>query len=275
MKRFCVLFCLVLAGILASCSEEKANSSAAQGGSKETLPRLVIAMDATYPPFEYTNETGEFTGVSVDLGKAIGAHLGRQVEFRNINFDGLIAALKSGSVDLIISSVTASEERRKSVDFSDPYVKTGLAMLLSKGSPVQKVEDLNDPTRKVVVRLGTTGEQYVRQFLPKAQVIALDGDTACVMEVVKGGVDAWIYDQLSLMNYHSKQPDTTRVLLKPLREEVWAVALRQGEDDLKAKINECLAKLRKDGTFSKLGDKHLAKEKKMMEEQGIPFVFDL
>jgi polar amino acid transport system substrate-binding protein len=95
------------------------------------------------------------------------------------------------------------------------------------------------------------------------------------MEVVKGGVDAWIYDQLSLMNYHDKQPDTTRVLLEPLREEKWAVVLRQGEDDLKAKINECLAKLHKDGTFNKLGDKHLGKEKKMMEAQGIPFVFDL
>lgn len=148
-------------------------------------------------------------------------------------------------------------------------------MLLSKDSPVQKIEDLNDPARRVVVRLGTTGEQYVRQYLPKAQVIALDGDTACVMEVVKGGVDAWIYDQLSLMNYHDKQPQTTRVLLKPLREEVWAVALRQGDTDLKEKINECLAKLRKDGTFNKLAEKHLSKEKKMMEEQGIPFVFDL
>ncbi|WP_240914676.1 transporter substrate-binding domain-containing protein [Roseimicrobium sp. ORNL1] len=279
MKRFCVLCCSVLAGFLSltGCSEEKANQASTQGGGggKEVLPRLVIAMDATYPPFEYTNETGEFAGVSVDLGNAIGEHLGRKVEFRNINFDGLIAALKSGSVDIIISSVTASDERRKSVDFSDPYVKTGLAMLLWKDSPVQKVEDLNDPARRVVVRLGTTGEQYVRQYLPKAQVIALDGDTACVMEVVKGGVDAWIYDQLSLMNYHDKQQQTTRVLLKPLREEVWAVALRQGDTDLKEKINECLAKLRKDGTFNKLAEKHLTKEKKMMEEQGIPFVFDL
>lgn len=259
MKRFCMLLCLlVLAGFLTSCER-----------------KLVIGMDATYPPFEYVNERGEFTGVSVDLGKAIGEHLGKKVEFRNINFDGLIAALKSGSVDIVISSVTASEERRKSVDFSEPYVKTGLAMLLWKNSPVQKIEDLNDPARKVVVRLGTTGEQYVRQYLPKAQVIALDGDTACVMEVVKGGVDAWIYDQLSLMNYHARHPEATRVLLKPLREEVWAVALRQDEPELKAKINECIAKLRRDGTFSKLGDKHLAKEKKMMDEQGIPFVFDL
>ncbi len=274
MKRFCMLLCCsLLAGVFSSCSEEKAAAPAS--AAKETLPRLVIGMDATYPPFEYTNETGEFTGVSVDLGRAIGEHLGRQVEFRNINFDGLIAALRSGSVDLIISSVTANDERRKSVDFSDPYVKTGLAMLIYKDSPVQKVEDLNDPQCKVVVRLGTTGEQYVKEHLPKATVIPLDSDTACVMEVTKGGADAWIYDQLSLMNFHERHPDTTRVVLKPLREEVWAVALRQGETDLKEKVNECIVKLRKDGSFAKFGDKHLAKEKKLMEAQGIPFVFDL
>lgn len=274
MRSFRVLLCcsLLLAGLFSGCSKEKPGS--ADGSSQENLPRLVIAMDATYPPFEYTNETGEFTGVSVDLGKAIGEHLGRQVEFRNINFDGLIAALKSGSVDIIISSVTANDERRKSVAFSEPYVKTGLALLLSKSSPAQKVEDLNDPARKVVVRLGTTGEQYVRQHLPKATIMALDGDTACVMEVVKGSADAWIYDQISLMNYHARHPDTTRVLLKSLRDEVWAVALRQGEDDLREKVNECILKLRKDGSFARMGDKHLGKYRALMQAQGIPFVFD-
>lgn len=273
MKRRGLFCCaLLLAALFTGCS--KKDEASGKPGSP-ALPRLVIGMDATYPPFEYTDKNGEFTGVSVDLGKAIGKHLGREVEFRNINFDGLITALRTGNVDIIISSVTANDERRKLVDFSDPYVKTGLAMLLSKGSPAQKVEDLDDPARRVVVRLGTTGEQYVRAKLSQATVLALDSDTSCVMEVVKGGVDAWIYDQLSLMNYNERHPDATRVLLKPLREEVWAVALRQGETDLKAKINECLAQLRKDGTFNQIAEKHLAKEKKKMEEQGIPFVFEL
>ncbi|MEZ0386200.1 MAG: transporter substrate-binding domain-containing protein [Verrucomicrobium sp.] len=232
-------------------------------------------MDATYPPFEVVNEKGEFSGVSVDLGRELAKHLGREVEFRNINFDGLIAALKSGSVDCVISSMTANDERRKSIDFSDPYVKTGIAILAAAKSPVQSMEDLKAPGRRVAVRLGTTGEQYARQFLPDASLVVLDSDTACVMEVVKAGVDAWIYDQLSLMNYHDRHPEATRVLLKPLREEVWAIGFQQGNTELRERTNEFLAKFRKEGGFDKLGEKHLAKEKKLMQSLGIPFVFDL
>lgn len=237
--------------------------------------KLVIGMDATYPPFETVNAQGEFTGVSVDIGRELAKHLGREVEFRNINFDGLITALKTGNIDIIISSMTANDERRKSIDFSEPYVKTGIALLASTKSPVQNLDDLKNAGRRVVVRLGTTGEQFARKSLPDAKLISLDSDTACVMEVAKGGADVWIYDQLSLMNHHAKHPDTTRVLLKPLREEVWAIGLKRGNDDLRKQVNDFLAKFRADGGFKKLGEKHLANEKKQMEEQGIPFVFDL
>ncbi len=237
--------------------------------------KLVIGMDATYPPFETVNAQGEFTGVSVDLGRELARQLGREVEFKNINFDGLITALKTGSIDLIISSMTANDERRKSIDFSEPYVKTGIALLASTKSSVQNLDDLKNAGRRVVVRLGTTGEQFARKNLPDARLVALDSDTACVMEVSKGGADAWIYDQLSLMNHHAKHPDTTRVLLKPLREEVWAIGLKKGNDELRGQVNGFLTKFRTEGGFKKLGEKHLAKEKKQMEEQGIPFVFDL
>ncbi len=253
-------FMLSLALLVASCAKSN---------------KLVIGMDATYPPFEVVNEKGEFTGVSVEMGRELAKHLGREVEFRNINFDGLIAALKSGSIDCVISSMTANDERRKSIAFSDPYVKTGLALLASKDSTVQSFEDLKAPGRRVVVRIGTTGEQFARKYLPQATLVNLDSDTACVLEVVKGGVDSWVYDQLSLMNYHERHPDTTRAMLKPVQEEVWAIGLRQEDEGLRKNINEFLAKFRTEGGFTKLGEKYLGKEKKMMEAQGIPFVFAL
>lgn len=237
--------------------------------------KLIIGSDATYPPFEFVNDKNEITGVSVEIGREIAKALGREVEFRNINFDGLITALKTSSIDLIISSMTANEERRKSIDFSDPYVKTGLSVLVGKNSAVQKAEDLRAPGRRVVVRLGTTGEMWARKELPNAQIVTLDTDAACVLEVTKGGVDAWVYDQISIMNYHDRHRDMTRALLAPLREEVWAVGMRQDEPEMKAKINEALAKFRAEGGFSRLADKYLAKERDMMKAQGLPFVFEL
>ena len=236
---------------------------------------IVIGMDATYPPFEFEDEKGQISGVSVEIGREIGKTAGKEVEFRNINFDGLITALRTGSIDFVISSMTANDERRKAIDFSEPYVKTGLAILAGKDAPVQSVTDLQAPGRKVVVRLGTTGESWARQNLPKAEIKALDLDTSCVMEVVNGNVDAWVYDQLSIMNYQAKHPEKTRALLAPLREESWAVGLRQGDEAKKTLVNETLARMRKDGSFARFADQFMAKERDMMKQQGLPFVFEL
>lgn len=235
---------------------------------------LVIGTDATYPPFEYVDEQGRIRGVSVAMGEAIAQRLGKPVEFQNINFDGLIPALQTGRIDLIISSLTASEQRRQSIDFSIPYVKTGLAVLVAKDSGVDSAEDLKAPGRKLAVRIATTGEQWCREHIPGAKLVALDTDAACVLEVVNGTADAWVYDQVSVMNYHAKHPERTRALLAPLREEVWAVGLKKGRDDLKALVDEVIGRMKADGSFSRLADRHLARERDMMKAQGLPFVFE-
>ncbi|HEY1051758.1 MAG TPA: transporter substrate-binding domain-containing protein [Prosthecobacter sp.] len=260
MKRRTFPLALAAALALGACSRED---------------KLIIGTDATYPPFEFKDEKGEIVGVDIEIGKEIGKALGKKVEFRNINFDGLQAALQTNAVDLVISSVSVTEERRKAIDFSDPYVKNGLAVLVPKDSAVMKAEDLHAPGRKLVVRLGTTGESWSRENLKDARITALDNDTSCVMEVVNANVDAWIYDQISIMNHHAVHPEKTRALLTPLREEVWAVAIPKGKDELKAKVNEVLARMQKDGSFTALADRFMAKEKKMMAEQGIPFVFEI
>ena len=235
---------------------------------------LIIGMDATYPPFEFVDEKGQITGVSVAIGQEIAKVVGKPVEFRNLSFDGLIPALQTGQIDLIISSLTANDQRRQAIDFSDPYVKTGLSILAAKDATVQNAEDLKKPGRKLAVRIATTGEQWCRAELPKAELVALDTDAACVLEVVNGTVDAWVYDQVSVMNYHAKHPDRTRALLAPLREEVWAVGLKKGREELKSQVNQALAQMKKGGAFAKLADQYLAKERDLMKAQGLPFVFE-
>ncbi len=236
---------------------------------------LIIGMDATYPPFEFVNDQGQITGISAEIGQQIAKRIGKPVEFRNMNFDGLIPALQTGQIDLIISSVTANDERRRSIDFSDPYVKTGLSILVAKDSPVQTAEDLRAPGRKLAVRIATTGEQWCRKELPQAQLVSLDTDAACVLEVANGTVDAWVYDQISVMNYHAQHPQRTRALLAPLREEVWAVGLKKGQEPLRDQINATLTQMRQDGSFTRLADRYLAKERDFMKAQNLPFVFEL
>ncbi len=265
-RRFIPL--ALVAALAVSCGRRNTDSA-----SKRPL---VIGMDATYRPFEYVDDAGQINGVSVDIGRAIAHDLGREPEFRNIQFDGLIVALKTGAIDLIISSMTATEERRQSVAFSDPYVKTGLSVLAAKNSPVRSAEDLTQANRRVVVRIGTTGESWCREQLPQAVLVRLDSDAACVLEVVNGTVDAWVYDQISIMNYHAQHPGATRALLAPLREEFWAVAARKDAPAaLLNGVNATLKRLRERGGFEELAEKHLAAERAMMSTQALPFVFEL
>lgn len=103
----------------------------------------------------------------------------------------------------------------------------------------------------------------------------LDSDAACVLEVVNGTVEAWVYDQISVMNYHAQHREQTRALLKPLREEKWAVGLRRDEEGTLGKaVNEALNTMREEGAFSRLANEFLSEERTMMKAQGLPFVFE-
>src|SRR5437667_12071221 len=102
---------------------------------------LVVGMELAYPPFEMADERGQPAGVSVDLANALGGFLHKKVEIQNLPFDGLIPSLRTGRIDLIISSMTATPERAQTIDFSEPYLTTGLCLLVSKNSNINSIAD--------------------------------------------------------------------------------------------------------------------------------------
>ena len=234
---------------------------------------LRVGMELAYPPFEMTDTSGKPSGVSVRLAEALGSHLGREVRIENISFDGLIPALKTGKIDCIISSMTATPERATSIAFSAPYLKTGLALLVGTRSPVQGEADLNQIGRTIAVKKGTTGHHYAATTLKKARVLVLDKESAAVLEVVQGKADAFIYDSLSVYQNQKRHPDTTRGLLRPFREEAWSIGLRLGDASLKQQVDAFLEAFRVAGGFEKLGDEFLPEEKAAFKAQGLPFYF--
>jgi polar amino acid transport system substrate-binding protein len=236
-------------------------------------PPMRVGMELSYPPFEMTDPQGRPTGVSVKLAEALGRHLGREVVIENIAFDGLIPALKTGKIDCIISSMTATPERSRSIAFSEPYLKTGLALLVGKESPVQSAADLDQADRTIAVKKGTTGHHFASTTLKRARLLVLDKESAAVLEVAQGKADAFIYDSLSVYQNHKRHPDTTRALLRPFREETWAVGLRPADTQLRDQINGFLKEFRAAGGFEKLGDEFLPEEKATFKAEGIPFYF--
>jgi polar amino acid transport system substrate-binding protein len=234
---------------------------------------LRIGMELSYPPFEMTDTTGKPTGVSVRLAEALAADLGRNLVIENIAFDGLIPALKTGKIDCIISSMTATPERAKSIAFSEPYLKTGLALLVNAKSSIASAADLSGPGRVIAVKRGTTGHQYAAATLKDAHLLVFDREAAAVMEVIQGRADAFLYDSLSIYHSHMRHRETTRAELTPVREESWAIGIRLDDDALRTRVNDFLARFRADGGFERLGDEFLADEKQYFRRHAIPFYF--
>jgi polar amino acid transport system substrate-binding protein len=230
-------------------------------------------MELAYPPFEMTDVQNRPTGVSADLAKALGAYLGKEVEIQNLPFDGLIPALKTGKINLIISSMTATAERAKSIDFSDGYVKTGLCLLFGKNSSIQSIRDLDQPGKTVVVKLGTTGQTYASANIKRAQIRVLEKEDACVLEVVQGKADGFIYDQMSTFKNWQRHQETTRPLLQPFQEESWSIGVRKGNTELLGQVNEFLKAFRAKGGFEELGDRYLKEQKEAFRQLGYPFYF--
>jgi polar amino acid transport system substrate-binding protein len=257
---------LVLLLICAACSPPPPAAGQDQGVLK-------VGMELAYPPFEMEDARGNPSGVSVDLARALGDSLQRPVSIENIPFNGLIPALKTGKIDLIISSMTETPERAQSIDFSDPYLRTGLCLLVGKGSAIHGIADVDKPNITVVVKQGTTGQVYARDHIKSARVLVLDKETECVLDLVQRKADAFIYDQMSTYANWKQHPEDTTPILAPFQAESWAIGIRQGNDALREKVNAFLKQYRATGGFEKLGDKYLAGQKAAFKSMNVPFVF--
>lgn len=236
---------------------------------------LRVGLDPTYPPFEMRDAAGNLTGVSIDLAQAIGNHLDKKVEFVPMDFQGLLPALQTGKIDLIISSMTATDERAKQVAFSTPYVENGLCLLVPASSTLTGIEGLDVPGKTVVVRTGTTGHLYAVKNIRQAKVIPQELSEACANEVINGNVDAFLYDQLSVLEYAARHPDKVKALARPFQKEPWAVAMRKSDTALLEKVNGALTALNTSGPLLEAFDKYpvLKERRAQLAAQGQPFIF--
>lgn len=236
---------------------------------------LVVGMELAYPPFETKDAKGNPAGVSVDFAKAFGEAIGRPVRIENISWDGLIPALQTGKVDLVISSMTIKEERLTKIDFSKPYAKALLALLVNKDSEINTAEDLNREGMKIAAKIGSTGYIYAQNKLPKAEIIALADESACVLEVSQGKADAFIYDQLTIYRNNQEHQDTTKAIYIPFQDvEYWGVGVQKDNKELLEQMNEFIDDFYAKKGFDALTDKYLKDEKKAFDQLGFQWFFE-
>lgn len=262
---------LLLALTGCGSSQEQGASSSQSGGDKV----LNVAMELAYPPFETKDDAGDPSGLAVDFIEDFGKAYGYDVNIENTAWDGLIPSLQTDKADLVISSMTITDERKQSVDFSDAYAMAQLAILANAESGIASIDDLNQPGKIVAVKTGSTGDVYATKNLTEAQIVRLADESACVTEVVQGKADGFLYDQLTIYRNHEANPDTTEAVFIPFQDaEEWGIAVKKGDTELLDQLNEFIAQSKEDGEFDRLTEKHLSEEKKAFDQYGFKWFFD-
>lgn len=215
--------------------------------------KIYIGTDATYPPMEFHDESGEIVGFDIDLGRAIAEELGVEAVFIDTAWDGIFPALDAGKFDIIMSSTSITEERLKSKEMSDPYYVTSQAIAVRKDNETIKgPEDLRGKT--VAVQIGTTGDLAVSE-MEGVTVKRFDTIDKAYMEVLNRRADAVVND-LSEVAYRMKiLPDMKIVGTFREGEERYGVTMRKGEVELLAAINEALRKIKESGKYDEIYQK--------------------
>lgn len=220
--------------------------------------RLIVGTEATFPPFEMTNERGEIVGFDVDLMTAIAADQGFTLEWRNMEFDSLIAALQAGNIDLAVSGLSITEARRQQVAFSDPYIEAGLVIAVAAGNT--SIKGVDDLAGKVVaVQQGATGATLAEQLKAEGKIGSLKyfpNVSVAMMEIANGGAVAMINDRPVTEAYAAQRPGTVRILPKVLQSDAYGFAVAKGRTDLLTKINAGLANVKAAGLVEQLKAKY-------------------
>lgn len=214
-----------------------------------------VALEGTYPPFDYQDASGNLVGFEVDLANAVAKKLGVKAEFLPTKWDGILAGLDAGRYDAIFNQVTITPERQKKYAFSEVYTVSGIQVIARKADAAKFKTIADLAGKNVGVGLGTNYEQWLRKNVPQAIVHTYDDDPTKYQDLKVGRIDAVLNDRLAggyLLHNSDGQLVTAG---EPFAKELQAVALRKGDTDLLAAVNAALDDLHKDGTFKQISEK--------------------
>ncbi len=216
--------------------------------------QLRVGFESGYFPFEMTTKDGKFIGFDIDLAKALAKAMGVKLVPVNTDWAGIIPALVTDKIDIILGGMTITQERNLSVNFCDPYIVIGQAVLLNNKheGKVKSYKDLNNPKYTIVSRLGTTGEEAIKRMLPKATYKSYEGQVEAAMEVIQGNADAMIYDLPFIEKTHALHgKGKTITLSEPFTYEPLAIAIRKGDPDFLNFLNNFQNQYRGDGRYER------------------------
>lgn len=265
MKSFVTLaITSVLAvSVLAGCGTATENKEqAGQGQAAAPAKKLVMGTSADYPPYEFHDTSSgkdEIKGFDIDIANYIAKEVGFELEIKDSDFSGLIPALQSKRVDFVISGMTPTEERKKSVDFSDLYYEAKNTIVAPKGSNLKTPESLAG--KKVGVQLGSIQENAAKDMQKTIQmeVVPLNKIGDMIQEIKSHRIDAAIIEDTVAKGYVTSNPDIEFNTIPDSGENGSAIAFPKGSEHVE-EFNKAIKKLKDSGELDKLIKKWFEKQ---------------
>ncbi len=267
MLAFCFAGCAPAAPAETSAPAETAETSAAAdtsavtttGGADGSLQTVlskgefILGLDVSFPPYGY-NDNGEIVGFDIDLAKEVCKRIGVELKCQPINWDTKVAELNNGNIDCIWNGFTITDDLKKEVLFTEPYVENRQIIVVGADSDIAAKADLAD--KVVGVQNGSSAneaidaEEDVKNTF--AELVQIDDNVSALMELKNGTVDAVVLDQAVGMTYVNDEPETYKVLDEDFGGEEYGIGFRLTDIALMEAVQSALDDMRKDGTFAEI-----------------------
>lgn len=240
-------------GLMAGCAAE--DSMTIEKG------KLIMSTNAAFPPYEMTDDNGNYIGIDVEVAEAIAKELGLELVIDNMGFNAALEAAQNGKSDMVMAGVTVNEDRLAVMDFSDSYATGVQVVIVKEGSDVT-MDNLD--SKKIGTQLGTTGYIYASDTpenggYGEENVIGYDNGITAVQALVNGQVDCVIIDNAPAQEFVKVNPGLT-ILEGTWVEENYAIGFKKGNTELRDAVNEALKKLIDNGTVQRIVDKYIPAE---------------
>ena len=241
---------MMAASLLCACGKEESTGMTVTDGV------LTMATNAYFPPYEYYDGE-EVVGIDVDIAQAIADKLGLELKVEDMEFNSIITAVQNGKADMGLAGMTVTEDRKKSVNFSDSYATGIQVVIVKEDSDITSVDDLNG--KKIGVQLATTGDIYSKDDFGEENVEEYNAGADAVLALTQGKVDAVIIDNEPAKSFVEAN-EGLKILDTEYVAEDYAASLNKDNTELLEAVNGALAELKEDGTLQEIIDKYITAE---------------
>jgi len=264
MKKLTAVLLLSVGALLAACGKQEpaAQAPAESAPPPAAITKIVVGLDDNFPPMGFRDEKNELVGFDIDMAREAAKRMGAEAEFKPIDWSAKEAELSGKRVDALWNGLTITEERKKNIDFTAPYMENHQIVVVAANADIKTKADM---AGKVVgAQEGSSAVEAVKKdetvFASFKEFKTFGDNVTALMDLATGRLDAVVVDEVVGRYYVAKKPEAYAVMDEHFGTEDYGVGVRKGDQELHGKLDKALADMKADGTSAQIATKWFGKD---------------